>query len=508
MTDRILDMQAKLSGASQAERELTALERSAKKVEQAAGGAATSEKSLAAALAARSESASKALESTEKTFSVTDRLSSIVGKVTGVIGLATIAVTAATGAWNYFTDAEAKAERQTALMNAALDGQISRLKRTQAELKGVQEAAAGLAGRAGLLEANLTATERREAQGRELDRVAIKEKLVEVLRKESEAELAVARARAAGGVSMRQGELDELSAERERLAVQLETLDLKDKALEATARRREGLDTQAPKAPGGGGGGGGVNAAFDRALVSSLPGAGLQDVAGSAAPDQVDSGNPYSWTERAIDGLTRLGEVARETFEREKALFEARREGTKIALGYAEASAKAGAAQALSAVLRGESVTAAVNAVLQGVAVEATVEAAFETAKGIAASANPLTAPAAAAHFAAAKAFAATAALAGLGAAATGGFGGGGGGGGSSPAQVEAPRGPGAFGRERDEEAGGGLTIINNMDLRTRPLTTNRELQREWARNMNDYARLPGRQRVARGLLGGRGGGY
>jgi hypothetical protein len=387
-------------------------------------------------------------------------------------------------------------------MNSALDGQIGRLKQTQLELKGVQEAAGKLAAGGGLIEANLTATERREAQQRELDRLSIKEQLVRVLDQESAAELRVARARAAGGVSASEGELEALSAERERLAFNLERLDLLDKQAQAAARGREGADT---RGPGGGGGGGGralgladVNRIADPFDLGAILGGeaggvdlGGGDIAGALAmvDDLMVSGEADAIA--FAEGMAKVVGQLQAIEEQEKAVGDARKAGRTIALSYAEAAGKAGAAAALSAALRGESVAEAVNAVLQGVAVEATVEAAFETAKGVAAAANPLTAATAAGHFAAAKLFAATAALAGVGAVATGGFGSGGdGGGASSPAQVSAPRGADAFGRDRGE--GGTVHNHYHMDLRTRPMATNNELARELRRVDNDYGRVPG----------------
>ena len=83
---------------------------------------------------------------------------------------------------------------------------------------------------------------------------------------------------------------------------------------------------------------------------------------------------------------------------------------------------------AMSSIIMGESFKKGIGVLLMSLAKQAGVQALMETAKGIAASANPLTAALASAHFAAAGKFALAAGVAGVTGAGLGGGGGGGGG--------------------------------------------------------------------------------
>ena len=88
----------------------------------------------------------------------------------------------------------------------------------------------------------------------------------------------------------------------------------------------------------------------------------------------------------------------------------------------------------VGALFFGESFKEATGAILAGLARQAAVQALMETAKGVAALTNPITAPTAGGHFQSAAMFAGAATAAGLGARALGyGGGGGGGAGGASP---------------------------------------------------------------------------
>lgn len=510
MSDRILDMQARISGARQVERELQGLEAGTKKVESAAASAAGGEKGLADALRERSEAAGKALESTEKTFAATDRLQSIVGKVTGVIGLATLAIGAATAAYQALTP-------EVDLLSTKLDEQARRAKQAEAALKSLTTVQGSTRFvRPDDLVAEVKATkELNEAQAERLllatQQLEAQEALEDAGRRLGEVNANVAtseddKARALQGFLARTTELNgriiafrdaQVAAADREADAETRLIKLREDAQRAAA---SGLAT-VPFEPGAGGGAappgprGARGPQAPRGDGLSFPQLNSEFIAGLRLPGGED---PFGGPERIseaqdlADGIANVVGQLEQLQSAELAVAEARKQGTAVALGYAEAAAKAGAAAALSAALRGESVAEAVNAVLQGVAVEATVEAAFEVAKGLAALANPLTAPTAAGHFAAAKAFGVTAAIAGVGAAATGGFGGGGGGG--SPADVSPPGGPrgeSAFGRDRG--AGGDTYIMNNnLDLRTRPLATNRELARELTRVQSDFARLPG----------------
>jgi len=510
MSDRILDMQARLAGARQVERELQGLESQTKKVESAAASAAGGEKGLADALRERSEAAGKALESTEKTFAVTDRLQSIVGKVTGVLGLATLAIGAVTAAYQALTP-------EVDLLSTSLDEQVRRAKAAEAALKSLATVqGSGRFVRPDDLVAEVKATrDLSEAQAERLllaqQQLEAQDALEEAGRRLAAVNTDIAtseddKARALQGFLARTGELNsrivafrdaQVEAANREADAETRLLRLRQEAHRDAAA---GLATVpfeptagvAAAGPAGPRGGRAQQAPRDPGL--SFPQLNSEFIAGLKLPGGED---PFGGPERIseaqdlADGIANVVGQLEQLQSAELAVAEARKQGTAVALGYAEAAAKAGAAAALSAALRGESVAEAVNAVLQGVAVEATVEAAFEVAKGLAALANPLTAPTAAGHFAAAKAFGVTAAIAGVGAVATGGFGGGGA---SSPADVSPPGGPrgeSAFGRER---GGGGDTYImnNNLDLRTRPLATNRELARELARTQADFARLPG----------------
>lgn len=487
MSDRILDMRAQLQGARQVERELQGLEAQTRKVEAAAGAHSGVEKSLTSTLEAKNEAITQSVKGAEKLFSVTDAVAGVVGKAVGVIGLLNLALDVGVAIY------EAAAGAQVGLGDA-IEATADKAARARGEVQGLIDASARLAAGAGLIEANLNAEERREARSRELDRVEIKARLIELLREEETVERRVATARVAGGVSALEGELARLDAERERLAFQLEGLDLEDQAVQKAARRREGRDSALPPGPAAG--------RPARPRGSSNPGLiGTSTAEGDQfetelGPERVGEALAFA------DGLARVAEELNRVAEAEAEVAAAQKAGTAIAVSYAEASARAGAAAALSAALRGESVVEAVNAVLEGVAVEATVQAAFEVAKGLAASANPLTAATAAGHFAAAKAFGITAAIAGAGALASGGFGAGSAP--SSPAEVQAPgapRGDAAFGRDRDEPSSS--TIIIPMDLRSRPLATNNQLARELVRNLNDYGGMPGRSKVNLRRVGG-----
>jgi hypothetical protein len=109
------------------------------------------------------------------------------------------------------------------------------------------------------------------------------------------------------------------------------------------------------------------------------------------------------------------------------------------AIGGAFTAMSAGLTAAVDAAITGSdsigrAFLKAAGAALRGIALESTARAAYETAMGIGALANPLTAATAAGHFASAKAFAVAAAIAGVGSAglsAAAGSGGGSGGGAS-----------------------------------------------------------------------------
>lgn len=516
MTDRLLEMQAKLEGATQAERQLEGLDRAAKKVEASANGAAGAETGLASAMAKRSEAAAKMIKGSEKAFAATDALASVVGKGTAALGLITLAIAGATAVYRAMVP-------EVDLLTSSLERQERQAREAGDAIKALQTTAGSVRfvdpdDVLALAKAQREFTET-EAAAVDLARRQLdaEEQLIEARKRRAEllrSETKASSVKAAADIAF-QTQIAKLG-EDEKIWRQGLTVALARQA-DAEARltrvreeaRRKAAAPLATVPTDPGGGGPTKPKGTPKPKPTGPAGSSPQEILqASGDPGGLNLFSAYAdGLEVVRRGLEAASASALDYIARQREISDAQEAATAGVLDYADAQGQAAAAAALAAALRGESVAEAVNAVLQGVTVEATVQAAFETAKGLAAAANPLTAATAAGHFAAAKAYAVTAGLAGLGALGSGGFGGGGAAP-SSPATVQAPgpQGPGAFSERRGD--GGGQVINVAMDLRSRPLASNRELADELVRVQNDYARQPGRRRLSVQTLGGRGGGF
>jgi len=490
----------------------------------AAEGADQKTKSFGDSLKAASESAGGAVKKFGEVFKVSEELTSTMGKGLGVIGLAVVAWKALGGIWDWATDSAKKAADKTAALNFQLEEQKRIADEATASLAALGATRLALAfaspdqiqRTSDLSVAMKGAKAEILAQAQNLDRnaEALKANAFALRAVRAEQRQAFAALPPGARALQRLGEaedvdLAEMRKERAKLEQEGAALDATREAIGqrigASQQRllaaKSSLET--------------IQESLKQAIEASLAtvpieGAGpkegkraerqprgndpdarptfdpSKDVAG---PGQVgtDRQTPADGILSGISPLIlglRAASKAQEEWNRQTEL------GTQAALSFAAASTQAALAAVVNAALRGESGIAALNAALQHVTSEAIVLGLMETGKGIAAAA--IGSPMAAKHFAAAKVFGITAAVAGAGTLATGGFGSGGGGGGGAGTGTP---GRSTLPRDREQDRDQNITLM--MDLGSRGWASKRDFERTSARAVRNEGRRPGGVRIS-----------